>query len=275
MHRLVSNLIIYGNISEDSILHRLAGIFKRLETGASDTEELAGEVRHEIHRLLGLATDYAFDEDLWRDYIAYLLAMTENPFTLACEKTGAVDGSVNVFADSDMAVFRQLLDFDFSVIEKKLGLNCFSVIRDYKAVPKSDAACDRNASRRIRELSRELKDTKGVDDLKDVLMAFYRHYGVGSFGMNKAFRIAARDGRVKIIPITAAGDATFADITGYEAQKERLRKNTESFLSGRPANNVLLYGDAGTGKSTCIKALLNEYYERGLRIIEVYKHDFP
>ena len=61
---------------------------------------------------------------------------------------------------------------------------------------------------------------------------------------------------------------------GYERQKKQLTDNTEAFLNEQPANNVLLYGDAGTGKSTSIKALLNHYYDRGLRMIEVYKHDF-
>ena len=65
-----------------------------------------------------------------------------------------------------------------------------------------------------------------------------------------------------------------SDIVGYDAQKAELTANTEAFVSGRPANNVLLYGDGGTGKSTSVKALLNEYADRGLRVIEIYKHQF-
>ena len=61
---------------------------------------------------------------------------------------------------------------------------------------------------------------------------------------------------------------------GYELQKAKLIENTEAFVEGREANNVLLYGDAGTGKSSSVKAVLNEYYGRGLRMIEVYKHQF-
>ena len=64
------------------------------------------------------------------------------------------------------------------------------------------------------------------------------------------------------------------DLLGYEKQKEALRRNTEAFLDGKRANNVLLYGDAGTGKSTSVKALINEYFDRGLRMIEIYKHQF-
>ena len=56
-------------------------------------------------------------------------------------------------------------------------------------------------------------------------------------------------------------------------QKKELIKNTKAFVSGKPSNNVLLYGDAGTGKSSSVKALLNMFYKDGLRIIELYKHD--
>ena len=64
------------------------------------------------------------------------------------------------------------------------------------------------------------------------------------------------------------------DRIGYEQQKQKLIENTEAFVAGRKANNVLLFGDAGTGKSTSVKAILNQYYGRGLRMIEVYKHQF-
>lgn len=61
---------------------------------------------------------------------------------------------------------------------------------------------------------------------------------------------------------------------GYELQKQKVIQNTEAFLDGKPANNALLYGDMGTGKSSTVKALMNEYYDKGLRVIEVYKHQF-
>lgn len=60
----------------------------------------------------------------------------------------------------------------------------------------------------------------------------------------------------------------------YESAKKKLIDNTEAFVKGRRANNCLLFGDAGTGKSSSIKAILNKYYDQGLRMIEVYKHQF-
>jgi predicted AAA+ superfamily ATPase len=64
------------------------------------------------------------------------------------------------------------------------------------------------------------------------------------------------------------------DLIGYEIQKKKLVDNTLAFVEGKKANNVLLFGDSGTGKSTSIKAIINQYYEQGLRMIEIYKHQF-
>ena len=75
-----------------------------------------------------------------------------------------------------------------------------------------------------------------------------------------------------IDPIVNVEHIYFKDIVGYELQKHKLIENTEAFVNGKEANNVLLFGDAGTGKSSSVKAVLNEYYSRGLRMIEVYKH---
>ena len=115
---------------------------------------------------------------------------------------------------------------------------------------------------------------------------FYADYGVGMFGLNKAFRIRSAEfsgnsdsgdyitGGVDIYPINNTETVLLKDLVGYEIQKKKLIDNTEAFVEGRPANNCLLFGDSGTGKSTCIKAIINEYYDRGLRMIEIYKHQF-
>ena len=92
--------------------------------------------------------------------------------------------------------------------------------------------------------------------------------------MNKAFRIVHEENGVELIPISNTAHVDFDDLIGYELQKQRLMENTEAFVQGRKANNVLLFGDSGTGKSSSIKAILNKYYPQGLRMIEIYKHQF-
>ena len=104
---------------------------------------------------------------------------------------------------------------------------------------------------------------------------FYKAYGVGMFGLNKAFRIVhPTNGDMQFVPINNTEDVRLDDLIGYEIQKQKIVENTEAFVAGRKANNALLFGDSGTGKSTTIKAIINEYYDQGLRMIEIYKHQF-
>ncbi|MCI7260123.1 MAG: ATP-binding protein [Selenomonas sp.] len=276
MYRLTAKLIIYRKINKHSILFRLAEVCRQFNTGSYDAEALTGDVLTEINRLLDVATKYGFNGNLWHNYIAFLLAMTETPFTLVCEKNGASSGSVKEFAKSDLEVFRQLLDYDFKPLEQALGINCFSVIENYQAVEKKEQIYNKSVSEKVQELSREIEKASDGTDMYRIVTAFYKRYGVGMFGLNKAFRVSPNlevTGEL-LESITTTGDMKLDDLIGYESQKKRLQENTEAFVNGRKANNVLLYGDAGTGKSTSIKAILNQYYDQGLRMIEVYKHEF-
>ena len=108
----------------------------------------------------------------------------------------------------------------------------------------------------------------------DDMIQFYKDFGVGKLGLHKAFRIAHVGENVEIIPITNIPDVRLSDLVGYEIPKQKLIDNTKAFVEGKKANNCLLFGDAGTGKSSSIKGILNEYYDQGLRMIEVYKHQF-
>lgn len=274
MYRLTSKLLIYRDLEGGDILYRLSEICERFETGQYVKEDLITEIYEQIHLLLEIATRHGFDKNLWHNYLAFLLAMNENPFTLVSEKVGANEGTVNVFAKNDFHIFKQLFDYDFSYLEEALEISCFSVVLDYRAVVKSEQIYNKSVSEKVQELSGHIEKAEGEQELYDVITSFYKDYGVGKFGLNKAFRVDHGEGSSLLSPITATGDMVLDDLIGYEEQKRKLIENTEAFVEGRKANNVLLYGDAGTGKSTSIKAILNQYYSRGLRMIEVYKHQF-
>jgi len=74
-------------------------------------------------------------------------------------------------------------------------------------------------------------------------------------------------------PVKSVDPVTLDSLIGIDEQKRQLVRNTERFLSGQPVNNALLWGARGTGKSSLIKAILNEYQDRDLRLIEVFKND--
>lgn len=274
MYRQLSKLVVYRNIDPDTILFRISDICRAFYSGSYDRESLTSDIYTQIHRILDISTCYGFNNNLWHNYLAYLLASTENPFSMSCEKSGARDGSVNIFAKGDFKIFKSLFDYDFSEIESELGINCFSVISNYQAIPKADQQYNRNVSEKVRKLSEMIEKAADENEVFDIVTAFYRDYGVGTFGMNKAFRLKTGSRNSELEPITNTEEVRLSDLIGYEHQKAELVANTEAFVRGRDANNVLLYGDAGTGKSTSIKAILNEYYKDGLRMIEIYKHQF-
>jgi predicted AAA+ superfamily ATPase len=169
-----------------------------------------------------------------------------------------------------------LFDFDFAAIEKALDINCFTVLSNYRAIAKREQIFNKNVSEKVKALSAEIERAKNGEEVFFVVADFYKNYGVGMFGLNKAFRIETDEHclSMKFRPITNMQAVHLDDLIGYEPQKRALIENTEAFVSGKAANNLLLYGDSGTGKSTSIKAIVNQYYDRGLRMIEIYKHQF-
>lgn len=266
---------MYGSMDKDSILMKMSDIFRKFDNNEESQERLIQDIYTEVKRLLVVATDYGFDKNLWHNYLTFILITNENPFSITCEKIGANDGSVNEFAKNDFKVFMNLFNFDFSKIEKALGINCFSLISNYKAIVKKELMYNKNVSEKVQALSEKLENAKDEEEFFAGVTGFYKDYGVGMFGLNKAFRIIGNEnGEVRFNPINNMDKVMLDDLVGYEIQKQKLIENTEAFVQGRKANNTLLYGDSGTGKSTSIKAIVNQYYDQGLRMIEIYKHQF-
>ncbi|MEI3129688.1 MAG: ATP-binding protein [Oscillospiraceae bacterium] len=275
MDELTAKLVLFSELGEESILSQLASVYRDWKQGAMSRAALAQRVHHQVKRLLDLATQYGFDENLWQDYLTFLLLTTENSFSLTAERVGVSDGSILHFAMADLAVFRRLFCWDFASFEAALGLDCFQVLTHYRAIAKPEKSYYRSVSALVRKTSRALAQAESTEAFFRIVTTCYRDYGVGMFGLNRAFRIrSGADGGVTFLPINNTDKTMLSDLVGYELQKRELVRNTEAFLRGQPANNVLLYGDAGTGKSSCVKALLNEYYDDGLRMIEIYKHQF-
>lgn len=275
MYREIAKLIMYGDMDKDCILYQFGEIFRRFDEKTSSQTALIKDIYTQLKRLLIVATDYGFDCNLWHNYLTFYLVTNENPFSITCEKVGANEGSVNHFAKNDFRVFKNLFDFDFSEIERALGIDCFSQLSDYKAIGKKELMYNKNVSEKITALSAQLETAADENEFFECVTSFYKDFGVGMFGLNKAFRIKDKaDGEIEFLPINNMDKVMLDDLVGYEIQKKKLVDNTRAFVAGRKANNVLLFGDSGTGKSTSVKAIVNAFYPQGLRMIEIYKHQF-
>ena len=207
------------------------------------------KVYTEIKLLLMVVTDFGFDKNLWHNYLAYFLITNENPFSITCEKIGANDGSVNHFARNDFSAIKNLFEYDFSEIEKSLGIDCFTQISNYRAIEKKELMYNKNVSEKVQALSSRMEQARDVEGFFTAVTEFYRDYGVGMFGLNKAFRIQDRtDSKLVFLPINNMDKVMLSDLVGYEIQKKKLLDNTRAFVEGKKANNVLIFGDSCTGK---------------------------
>ncbi len=261
-----NELLLYKNFKHGDILEKVENLSDL--TGAYEI----------IHELVELAASHGYRGNLWHTYLTYLLANNENAYSQACEIRGKVAGSIYMIALHDFAIFKELFELPLDKMLKDCGAECVDMIMYYQRVDDTFKMFNKRISDRICDLSVQLAQAKDVEEFGDIVTSFYHDFGVGKFGLHKAFRIEHVDSDVEnpvhIKPITNISHVYLEDLVGYEIQKKKLCDNTEAFLEGRPANNCLLFGDAGTGKSSCIKGILNRYYDRGLRIIEVYKHQF-
>ena len=256
----IDELILYRDLKfEDTIR-----MFCSLDKNSANTSKT-------ISKLLEVAGEYGLHGNLWGNILALALAYNENVYSKATEIVGETSGSINTFAIHDFKILREMFHF-VPDIDKAL----LKEIYNYQGNGKDSKLVNTRVRDRILRLSKQLLDADFDEDFKNIITEFYKEYGVGKFGLNKAFRIEEGTDlkTANIIPITRVEHVYLNDIIGYDLQKKKLTHNTESFIKGKPANNCLLYGDAGTGKSSSVKAIVNEYYDKGLRIIEIYKHQF-
>ena len=263
-------LIIYRNFRYQQLYDNMV----QLLWGTREQDEIPDPYIL-ANQLIELAAEYGFEGNLWHCFLALCLANHENAYSISCEIRGDQGGTLSTLARQDFAVLWQLYKKDIRVLDKLTPGSCvWSELSCFRTFGESSRIFNRRIRNRILELSVSLAQAEDVESFARGVSGFYKEFGVGKFGLNKAFRIIEDRHRAVIEPIVNVEHVYLKDIIGYELQKQKLIENTDRFIQGKPANNVLLFGDAGTGKSSSIKAVLNEYYDRGLRIIEVYKHQF-
>ena len=249
-------LLFFDNIRKDENIGRAIRIVSAVR---DDTNILHDEVEpeyYELQRNLLRSVRYGAPQlTFWQNYLLQLVASSENEFSLMAEK-GMNDLLLEQFAEGDLIVIRKLLEIDWKQIIAWMDDKRMCVCDTRSSSIKED--------RRIMELYQSFSGPS--ETMAQDISSFYRNNMCGSFGKYSVF---VWDGELR--GIEDPDSVTFEDLIGYKTQQEQLIKNTEMFLEGRRANNVLLYGDKGTGKSSSVKALVNQFSDRGLRMISLPK----
>lgn len=267
--------ILYRNFENEELFDNLTWIMDNYDNDYYNKEDIAGLCYECMNTLAELGDTYGFRGNLKSCFAAYVLANSENAFSKSAECNGIAKGSAKLMALHDMKIFKELLAFDLEKVDEYLEIECFKYIYNYENSNEKNKYFNKRVRDRLIELAMNIEKATDENELLDIVTSFYKVSGVGKLGLHKAFRVVTDDEHnVNIKPITNIEHIYLSDLVGYELQKKKLTDNTEAFIEGRRANNVLLFGDSGTGKSSSIKAILNEYYDRGLRMIEIQKHQF-
>jgi predicted AAA+ superfamily ATPase len=207
--------------------------------------------------------------DAWQSYLMGRLLVQENQFSLGAERR-ELSPTVVEQARRDLTTLQMLFDLDARIL---LGLveaavpelvGVWTPWRD----PEADTGPSHPGGLR-RDLARELAAAEDWGSLVEILAEHYATHGAGPFGDHRAFRW--EDDGLRAVP--RPDPVRLSDLIGYEKEREPLLRNTERLLAGLPSHHALLYGLPGTGKSSTVKAVLNEYADSGLKLVELAKED--
>lgn len=179
----------------------------------------------------------------WTSALLELVLQNENCCLAQSCKQGAAPGALRGCLESELQFLTGLAGYTGGDIRAALG-EAGAFLPAWQVHPADFAA----------EYARRLADVG--------------HTGYGIFARYRVFTV--EDAR--LVPVKHPDRQRLAELPGYEAERQKILANTKALLEGRPAANVLLYGDAGTGKSSTVKAIANEYAGEGLRLVEVKKN---
>src|SRR5215212_7686035 len=213
----------------------------------------------------GLALeDEGLLSDAWQSYLVGRVLDDENPFSLGAER-GEIRPSVLAQARRDLRTLREMFALDATVLLGRVESAVPALSNTW--VPWTNPEPAEESPRRT--IARKLSAAEDWGACAELLAGHYARHGAGPFGGHRAFHW--REGRLRVVsrPDTVSLD----ELVSYEREREPLITNTERFLAGLPAHHALLYGLPGTGKSSTVKAIMNEYADRGLRLVEVAKED--
>ena len=229
----------YRHIVEEPLMGRVLALLDRLAAGDG-----AGAAEHYAGLFYALRAEGARSLGEWLDG---RLRDRESPYAALVER-GGTDPALEEAARRDIETFAALAGLDCGALLEAVG----------RALPPG-----------LEPLADALPRWEGSVPFDfPGLTEFYRANGAGLFARHRAF--LWEDG--ELYPVDSPDCPAADEMFGYELQRDQVIANTRAMLEGREVNNVLLYGEGGTGKSSSIKALLNEYAPRGLRMIELYKH---
>ncbi|MBB6067776.1 ATP-binding protein [Methanococcus maripaludis] len=256
-----NRIIIYRNLLDDKIIGYLINIIRELSEDKPDESIVEKNYYGLTHDLIIKAENENLSGNILKSYIMNAILKDENIFAISCEKHYGNLESLYELAFKDIGVLKRIMDIDTKHLRSIMDSED-ETIENYTPTLYKD---EKTVFSDYRE---ELLNIDSVTELLDSIIEYYYKIGSGELVDHVAFRWNNKTG---FSGIKYCDLVDMENIVGYNYQKEIILKNTSAFIEGNPANNILLVGSRGTGKSSLVKSLVKEYYLDGLRIIELKK----
>ncbi|MGI6537642.1 MAG: ATP-binding protein [Caldicoprobacterales bacterium] len=277
----LAKITIYTGVVKDEIVNKYSSLIRLLIDQSSKAEELMDSYHQVLSMLIQrYGFNGEFSGDLWKNHLINLILADENVFSMACERGEYADipeGLLNI-VKSDLlhlhSVFRLDGIFLRDIIKARTEINELPnwELRPYNEMGFS--ILDDNGLRHVDSyIIRRLYSSECWGQETRLLNEYYYQQGCGIFNRFRAFRwVQTNDHEGFLEGVEKPDPIRLKDLIGYERERSLVIQNTLQFVKGLPCNNILLYGDRGTGKSASVKAILNEYASCRLRLVEVSKY---
>lgn len=273
------SLSVYRNLLKDPVIIKLSELLHCLADPESDAVNVIdgySSFYYEFHSRSTVSLT---------EYILEAMLYDENPYSLAAERKSSISRSLEVAAENDLEKLQLAAGITSELVKNtamerfasdSLLCNIIKQLPDWNMDAWEDSRDDMNPE--ANHIKNTFRSSQHWSRCLPCLWNFHSTQGTGDFCRYKAF-IWERTGNSGFFRgIESTDPVRLSDFISYEEEREVVVTNTQQFLKGFTSNNVLLYGDRGSGKSSTVKAILNEYWPQGLRLIEVSKAhliDFP
>ena len=268
----LESLCIYNNIFKESVGNKFKVLTQKL-TEDSLVGECIVAYNEFAYELFKKSKNLSLKEGIVNEML-----LVSNPFNLRLEKYGKVDDFIKDGIKNELESLGNLLQVNSKNIKEIMHSKFSDVVVQKKIDGLLDWGLEENKyiaknETDFEKLKEKFINTKNWVECTNDLIDFHINNGTGRATAYSAFvweRFENED-EGKLREIAEPDPIRLCELVGYESQKKEILDNTRHFLEGIPSNNLLLYGSRGTGKSSTVKAVLNEFYDKGLRLIEVDK----
>lgn len=268
---MINSLCIFRKLNEDEVLKNYKKLLEYLSKEKISVLESLSIYNEFVYELLDKADGRSF-----KKYLLDKILLDNNPFTTMIDHDDLVQKNIIDQVSYELKALQYICNIKTDNIKDTIMIKSKTIDFEEEIVKNlmlwDFEDSDKNESEKaIDKLKFKILNSEDWGDCLEDIIEFYRKYGTGEFGEYRAFVWENEDGKEYLRGVKSPDPVRLKDLVGYEYQKETIIDNTKQFLNGYPANNLLLYGSRGTGKSSTVKAIINEYYNEGLRLIEVDK----